>query len=111
MPLRPEDLSSDPAHLTEMLLASEAENARLRATIIQLKGMIFGSRSERRVTLIAEQLPLDLDDRTPGFTAKILAPEPANDDQSNKVARRTSRGKNATASLAPCQNICRASIC
>ena len=67
-----------------MLLASEAENARLRATIVQLKGMIFGSRSERRVTLIAEQLPLDLDDRTPGSTAEILAPEPANDDQSNK---------------------------
>ena len=84
MPLRPEDLSSDPAHLTEMLLASEAENARLRATIVQLKGMIFGSRSERRVTLIAEQLPLDLDDRTPGSTAEILAPESANDDQSNK---------------------------
>ena len=84
MPLRPENLSSDPAHLTEMLLASEAENARLRATIVQLKGMIFGSRSERRVTLIAEQLPLDLDDRTPGSTAEILAPEPANDDQSNK---------------------------
>jgi len=58
MPLRPEDLSSDPAHLTEMLLASEAENARLRATIISAEGMIFGSRSERRGHPIAEQLPL-----------------------------------------------------
>jgi len=111
MLLRPEDLSSDPAHLTEMLLASEAENARLRATITQLKGMIFGSRSEKRVTLIAEQLPLDLDDSTPGSTAEIFAPEPANDDQGNKGARRASRRTNATGSLAPCQNICRASIC
>jgi len=42
-----------------MLLASEAETP-LRATITQLKGMIFGSRSEKRVTLIAEQLRLIL---------------------------------------------------
>jgi transposase len=84
MPLRPEDLSSDPAHLTEMLLAFEAENTRLRATIIQLKSMIFGSRSEKRVTLIAEQLPLDLDDHTQGAATEPLTLEPANDDQSNK---------------------------
>lgn len=81
MPLRLEDLPSDPAHLTEMLLASEAENARLRATIIQLKGMIFGSRSEKRVTIIAEQLPLDLD-----VQIVIDGPAiPANDDQTGKA--------------------------
>src|ERR1039457_5691536 len=84
MPLRPGDLSSDPAHLTEMLLAFEAENTRLRATIIQLKSMIFGSSSEKRVTLIAEQLPLDLDDHTQGAATEPLTLEPANDDQSNK---------------------------
>jgi len=110
MPLRPEDLSSDPAHLTEMLLASEAENARLRATITQLKGMIFGSRSERRVILVAEQLPLDLDDRTPGSTAEILALNLPMTIKATKAARRASRRTNATASLAPCQNICHASI-
>lgn len=60
-----------------MLLASEAENARLRATIIQLKSMIFGSRSEKRVTIIGEQLPLDLDAQVVTGELAILA----NDDQ------------------------------
>jgi len=89
MPLRLEDLSSDPAHLTEMLLASEAENARLRATIIQLKSMIFGSRSEKRVTIIGEQLPLDLDAQA--VTSELAIP--ANDDQASSPPETTKKRK------------------
>lgn len=57
---RDEELPSDPALLTELALALQAENDSLRATIVTLKALIFGARSERSSTLSADQFALDL---------------------------------------------------
>ena len=61
MAIRPEDLPQDPAALAEMVLAFDGENDDLRAEIATLKGLIFGTRSERSAIICAEQLALDLD--------------------------------------------------
>ena len=84
MALRPENLPSDPALLAELALGLDAENESLRAMIANLKGLIFGARSERLSVILAEQLPLDLED------AASIAPPPANDDaaSTNERARR-----------------------
>jgi len=74
MALRPETLPRDPDKLIEMLLASEGKIESLQATILSLKGMIFGSRSEKLAVIVAEQMTLGLDE------TKAAAPEPANDD-------------------------------
>jgi transposase len=81
MPLRPEDLPSDPVHLTEMVLALDAEVATLRATVSTLKDMIFGARSERRAVIAAEQLPLNFSD----IETLVAPPAPANDDREDKA--------------------------
>jgi transposase len=52
MALRPD---SDPAALTEMVLAFEDENEDLRVQIATLKGLIFGARSERSEIICAER--------------------------------------------------------
>jgi len=87
MALRPENLPSDPALLVELALGLDAENESLRATIANLKGLIFGARSERMSVILAEQLALDLEDG-----AGDLVPPPANDDavptSTNERARR-----------------------
>src|SRR5208283_22601 len=57
-----------------MVLAFDGENEDLRAEIAPLKGLIFGTRSERSAIICAEQLALDLE-RAPD------APPPANDDE------------------------------
>jgi hypothetical protein len=44
MPLCSEDLPCDPARLTEMVLALNAEVETLRAAVRTLKDMIFGAR-------------------------------------------------------------------
>src|ERR1700731_3438274 len=76
MAIRPEALPTDAAALTEMVLALDAENEKLRVVMRTLKEMIFGKRSERLAVIVAEQLALELDDLETGVTP----PAPANDD-------------------------------
>jgi hypothetical protein len=76
MAIRPEALPANAAALTEMVLALDAENEKLRVAMQTLKEMIFGKRSERPAVIVAEQLALDLDDLDTGVTP----PAPANDD-------------------------------
>src|ERR1700756_5049234 len=76
MAIRPEALPTDAAALTEMVLALDAENEKLRVAMQTLKEMIFGKRSERLAAIAAEQLALELDDLATGVTP----PAPANDD-------------------------------
>src|SRR4249920_1553122 len=76
MAIRPDALPTDLAALTEMVLALDAENEKLRVAMQTLKEMMFGKRSERLAALVAEQLALELDDLAPGVTP----PAPANDD-------------------------------
>jgi hypothetical protein len=47
MAIRPEALPTDAVALTEMVLALDAENEKLRVAMLTLKDMIFGKRSER----------------------------------------------------------------
>ena len=44
MAIRPDALPTDPTVLTEMVLALEAENEKLRVAMQTLKEMIFGTR-------------------------------------------------------------------
>src|SRR3982750_4477341 len=68
MPLRPEDVPSDPSRLVAMVLALDAENDSLRAIVRSLKDLLFGARSERAAVIDVAQLPLDLDDLAVGPT-------------------------------------------
>src|SRR3954465_12922383 len=77
MPIRPEDVPSDPARLVAMVLALDAENERLRAIVRSLKDLLFGARSERAGVIAAAQLPLDLDD---WVIEPTPPPPPANDE-------------------------------
>jgi transposase len=77
MALRSTPLPSDPALLTELALALEAENETLRTTIVTLKALIFGARSERFAGLGSEQLALDLLDGRAEETRRTAA---GNDD-------------------------------
>ena len=43
MPIRPEDVPSDPARLAAMVLALDAENESLRAIVRTLKELLFGA--------------------------------------------------------------------
>ncbi len=91
MPLRPEDLPTDAARLTELALVLAAENEKLRATVHGLKAMIFGARSERSaVVLDIAQMPLDL-----GDTAAGAQPGPANDDDAKAAEAGQKRRKKA----------------
>ena len=76
MAIRPEALPTDTAALTEMVLALDAENEKLRVAMQTLKDMIFGKRSERLAALVAEQLALELGD----LETSATPPVPANDD-------------------------------
>ena len=76
MTIRPDALPTDAAALTEMVLALDAENEKLRVAMQTLKEMIFGKRSERLAALVAEQVALELDDLETG----VISPAPANDD-------------------------------
>ncbi|WP_409517545.1 transposase domain-containing protein, partial [Bradyrhizobium sp. WYCCWR 12699] len=83
---------TDPAALTEMVLALDAQNEKLRVAVQTLKEMIFGKRSERLATLVAEQLALELDDLetsvTPPAAANDDAPAVKPSDKLRKKARR-----------------------
>jgi transposase len=92
MAIRPEALPTDTAALTEMVLALDAENEKLRVAMQTLKDMIFGRRSERLAVLVAEQFALELGDLETGVTP----PEAANDDApaakpSGKAPRKKAR--------------------
>src|SRR5215469_13856323 len=90
MSLRPEDLPTDPALLTEMVLALAAENAGLRVTISKFKDLIFGKRSEKLAVALAEQLPLEFRDvESLAFTVP-----PANDDHKAVTGSRKKRTRN-----------------
>ena len=91
MAIRPEALPTDTAALTEMVLALDAENEKLRVAMETLKEMIFGKRSERLAAIVAEQFALDLGDLETGVT-----PLAANDDApaakpSGKAPRKKAR--------------------
>jgi transposase len=77
MPIRPEDVPSDPARLAAMVLALDAENESLRAIVRTLKDLLFGARSEKAAVIDVAQLPLDLDDLAVGPTPP---PPPAKDE-------------------------------
>ena len=92
MAIRPEALPTDTAALTEMVLALDAENEKLRIAMQTLKEMIFGRRSERLAVLVADQFALELGDLETGVTP----PEAANDDApaakpSGKAPRKKAR--------------------
>src|ERR1700676_3377588 len=76
MAVRLEDLPSDAARLTEMVLSLDAENDRLRVIIATFKDMVFGSRSEKLAVVVADQLALDLAD----LATDVTLPAAANDD-------------------------------
>lgn len=76
MAIRSDTLPTDPAALTELVLALVAENEKLRVSMQTLKDMIFGKRSERFAVLAAEQLALELGDLETG----VIPPEATNDD-------------------------------
>ena len=89
MAICPEDLPTEPAVLTEMVLALDAENEKLRVAMRTLSEMIFGKRSERLAVVAAEQLALELDD-----VASDTMPAPAaSDDQSTPKAAGVARKK------------------
>jgi hypothetical protein len=51
MAIRPDALPTDLAALTEMVLALDAENEKLRVAMQTLKEMMFGKRSEQLAVL------------------------------------------------------------
>jgi hypothetical protein len=52
MAIRSDALPTDAAALTEMVLALDAENEKLRVAMQTLKEMVFGKRSERLAILV-----------------------------------------------------------
>jgi transposase len=92
MAIRPDALPTDPVALTEMVLALDAENEKLRVAMQTLKEMIFGKRSERLAMIIAEQLALELgdlqSDATPAGAANDDAPVAQPLGKPRKKARR-----------------------
>ncbi|OAI31153.1 hypothetical protein A1351_21925 [Methylosinus sp. R-45379] len=94
MALRSTPLPSDPALLTELALALEAENETLKTTIVTLKALIFGARSERLSRLGAEQLALDLSDNRDEETRKTAATNddiPASEEAAKKPSKKAGR--------------------
>ena len=59
------------------MLSLDAENDRLRAVIDTFKDMVFGSRSEKLATVVADQLALNLAD----VVTDVTLPSAGNDDQ------------------------------
>ena len=62
MPLRREDLPSDPDQLAALALALAEENERLRATLKSINTLHFGTKSERLVVVVDDQMALGLGD-------------------------------------------------
>src|SRR5258708_4607160 len=74
MAIRPEALPTDAVALTEMVLALDAENEKLRVAMLTLKDMIFGKRSERLAVNVPEQPALEPD----GLATGGMPAAPAN---------------------------------
>ena len=70
-------LPRDIDELTRLVCAEKAENERLRERIALLERLIFGAKSEKLVSLLAEQGLLDLGD----LTAVASPPKAANDEE------------------------------
>ncbi len=70
-------LPRDIDELTRLVLAEKAENERLLERIALLERLLFGAKSEKLVSLVAEQGLLDLGD----LTAVASPPKAANDDE------------------------------
>src|ERR1700738_2610545 len=104
MAIRPDALPTDAAALTEMVLALDAENEKLRVVMQTLKEMIFGKRSERLAVLVAEQVALALDDLETGVTPPLRRPTTMWLRPSRLVSRARRRG----ATSARCPSTCRA---
>src|SRR5258705_11974022 len=101
MAIRPEALPTDAVALTEMVLALDAENEKLRVAMLTLKDMIFGKRSERLAVIVAEQLALALDDLATGVMPRrrtTMRPRPS---------RPQGRARKPSATSAACPTTCR----
>src|SRR4029453_15099872 len=77
MPLRPEDVPSDPARLVALVLALDTEKERLRGIGRPLKDFLVGARAERGAGVRRPHLPLDLHDLAAGPPP---LPPPPNDE-------------------------------
>ena len=104
MAICPEALPTDTAALTEMVLALDAENEKLRVAMQTLKDMIFGKRSERLAAIVAEQFALGLGDLETGVTPPVAA----NDDAPAAKPSSKARARRRAATSAPCPSTCRA---
>ena len=104
MAIRPEALPTDTAALTEMVLALDAENEKLRIAMQTLKEMIFGRRSERLAVLVADQFALELGDLETGSPCRRLLTMMRL--RRSRLAKRRARRRAAT--LVRCLNTCRA---
>ncbi|CAH2605870.1 transposase (plasmid) [Rhodovastum atsumiense] len=76
MPLRREDLPTDPDQLIALALELAAENERLRAALKTINTLHFGTKSERLVVVVDGQMTLGLGDLA---TDASPPPPPAND--------------------------------
>jgi len=76
MAIRPETSRPDAAALTEMVLALDAENEKLRVLMRTLNDISSACVRKRLAAIVAEQLAQELDDLATGVTP----PLPANDD-------------------------------
>jgi hypothetical protein len=103
MAIRPEALPTDAAALTEIVLALDAENEKLRVAMQTLKEMIFGKRSERLAAIVAEQLALELNDLATG-AHHLRRPT----TMCLRRSRLGSRARRQGATSARCPSICRA---
>src|SRR5271165_6198716 len=104
MALRPETLPRDPDRLIEMVLACEGEIESLQATIVKLRTIIFGARSEKSAVIIAEQLSLGLGLGDVATDAALSSP--ANDDgqddeRGNKTVPETRKKRNRNIGALP----------
>ena len=104
MAICPDALPTDAAALTEMVLALDAENEKLRAAMRTLKEMIFGKRSERLAVLVAEQLALELAD----LETDVTLPAAANDDHLRRSRWASGAARRHGATSARCPSTCRA---
>ena len=91
MAIRSDNLPTDPAVLTEMVLALVVENEKLRVSMQTLKDMIFGKRSERLTVITRDQLALELGD----LETAVTAPDASNDDSVPQKPSGTGQRKKA----------------
>lgn len=101
MAIRPDALPTDPAALTEIMLALDAENEKVGGDQT-LKETMFGKRSERLAVIIAGQLALE---------PAILRPTPRCLHRPTTVRLRrscpTSRARGRAATSVCCPSTCR----